>query len=81
MRPSGLRGVAEKRMQSNDFEGEMKLQRRLSSYFLSLRTCLNCLQSLRFAVLPPRPSTQLTDMELNECEETTLHDVNLQASF
>lgn len=30
------------------------------------------------AVLPPRPSTQLTDMELDECEETTLHDVNIE---
>lgn len=29
-------------------------------------------------VLPPRPSTQLTDMELDECEETTLHDVNIE---
>ncbi|KAL6125476.1 hypothetical protein ACLB2K_073533 [Fragaria x ananassa] len=30
------------------------------------------------AVLPPRSSTQLTDMELDECEETTLHDVNIE---
>lgn len=30
------------------------------------------------AVLPPRSSVQLTDMELDECEETTLHDVNLE---
>lgn len=30
------------------------------------------------AVLPPKPSTQLTDMELDECEETTLHDVNIE---
>ncbi|KAF9676536.1 hypothetical protein SADUNF_Sadunf08G0012200 [Salix dunnii] len=29
------------------------------------------------AVLPPRASVQLTDMELDECEETTLHDVNI----
>ncbi|XP_071721803.1 dnaJ protein homolog isoform X2 [Rutidosis leptorrhynchoides] len=29
------------------------------------------------AVLPPRSSTQLTDMEIDECEETTLHDVNI----
>ncbi|KAI9073341.1 hypothetical protein K1719_044682 [Acacia pycnantha] len=29
-------------------------------------------------VLPPGPSTQLTDMELDECEETTLHDVNIE---
>jgi DnaJ family protein A protein 2 len=28
-------------------------------------------------VLPPRPSSQMTDMELDECEETTLHDVNI----
>lgn len=28
-------------------------------------------------VLPPRPSNQMTDMELDECEETTLHDVNI----
>ncbi|KAJ6309704.1 hypothetical protein OIU76_014607 [Salix suchowensis] len=26
----------------------------------------------------PRPSRQLTDMELDECEETTLHDVNIE---
>ncbi|XP_047321866.1 dnaJ protein homolog [Impatiens glandulifera] len=30
------------------------------------------------AVLPPRPSMQMTDMELDECEETTLHDVNME---
>ena len=30
------------------------------------------------AVLPPKPSSQLTDMELDECEETTLHDVNMK---
>lgn len=30
------------------------------------------------AVLPPRPVSQLTDMELDECEETTLHDVNIE---
>ncbi|KAK4403949.1 DnaJ proteinANJ1 [Sesamum angolense] len=30
------------------------------------------------AVLPPRPTTRLTDMELDECEETTLHDVNME---
>ncbi len=30
------------------------------------------------AVLPPRSSVQLTDMELDECEETTLHDVNME---
>ncbi|GAB4855197.1 DNAj domain protein [Ancistrocladus abbreviatus] len=30
------------------------------------------------AVLPPRTSSQLTDMELDECEETTLHDVNIE---
>ena len=30
------------------------------------------------AVLPPKPSSQLTDMELDECEETTLHDVNIE---
>jgi len=28
-------------------------------------------------VLPPRASSQMTDMELDECEETTLHDVNI----
>ncbi|GKG40270.1 hypothetical protein Tco_0467047, partial [Tanacetum coccineum] len=27
---------------------------------------------------PPRPSMQMTDMELDECEETTLHDVNIE---
>lgn len=30
------------------------------------------------AVLPARTATQLTDMELDECEETTLHDVNIE---
>ncbi|PON50904.1 Terminal organelle assembly protein [Parasponia andersonii] len=30
------------------------------------------------AVLPPRPSSQISDMELDECEETTLHDVNIE---
>ncbi|GLJ11414.1 hypothetical protein SUGI_0166710 [Cryptomeria japonica] len=30
------------------------------------------------AVLPPRPSSHLTDMELDECEETTLFDVNIE---
>lgn len=29
-------------------------------------------------VLPPKPLSQLTDMELDECEETTLHDVNIE---
>lgn len=30
------------------------------------------------AVLPPRPTIELTSMELDECEETTLHDVNME---
>ncbi|MCD9639999.1 DNAj domain protein, partial [Datura stramonium] len=30
------------------------------------------------AVLPPRPKTQASNMELDECEETTLHDVNIE---
>ncbi|KAF9595933.1 hypothetical protein IFM89_006214 [Coptis chinensis] len=30
------------------------------------------------AVLPPSSKTQMTDMELDECEETTLHDVNIE---
>ncbi|KAL3850255.1 hypothetical protein ACJIZ3_012137 [Penstemon smallii] len=29
-------------------------------------------------VLPPAPQPQLTDMELDECEETTMHDVNIE---
>ncbi|PON84388.1 Terminal organelle assembly protein [Trema orientale] len=29
-------------------------------------------------VLPPRAGVQLTDMEIDECEETTLHDVNIE---
>lgn len=29
-------------------------------------------------VLPPRTTQQLTDMEIDECEETTLHDVNIE---
>lgn len=30
------------------------------------------------SVLPPRSSKSITDMELDECEETTLHDVNIE---
>lgn len=30
------------------------------------------------AILPSRSSSQLTDMELDECEETTLIDVNIE---
>ncbi|XP_049380643.1 dnaJ protein homolog isoform X2 [Solanum stenotomum] len=30
------------------------------------------------AILPPRPTSQYSDMELDECEETTLHDVNME---
>lgn len=30
------------------------------------------------AVLPPKPKLQVSDMELDECEETTLHDVNIE---
>ncbi|GAB2218919.1 hypothetical protein Droror1_Dr00002152 [Drosera rotundifolia] len=30
------------------------------------------------AVLPPRPSIPLSNTELEECEETTLHDVNIE---
>lgn len=30
------------------------------------------------AVLPRKTSVQLSDMELDECEETTLHDVNIE---
>ncbi|KAG4968646.1 hypothetical protein JHK87_034297 [Glycine soja] len=30
------------------------------------------------ATLPLKPTSQLTDMELDECEETTLHDVNME---
>ncbi|EFJ11191.1 hypothetical protein SELMODRAFT_118063 [Selaginella moellendorffii] len=29
-------------------------------------------------ILPPRPTNHLTDMELDECEETTLLDVNIE---
>ncbi|GFQ02583.1 Dnaj protein homolog [Phtheirospermum japonicum] len=29
-------------------------------------------------ILPPKNQTQLTDMEIDECEETTLHDVNIE---
>jgi len=28
------------------------------------------------AVLPPKLTSKLTDMEIDECEETTMHDVN-----
>lgn len=30
------------------------------------------------AVLPPKPLSQLSDMELDECEETTPHNVNME---
>ena len=30
------------------------------------------------AILPPRPAGYMTNMELDECEETTLHDVNIE---
>nr|ACN39991.1 unknown [Picea sitchensis] len=30
------------------------------------------------SILPPRPAGYMTDMELDECEETTLHDVNIE---
>ncbi|GAA0163458.1 chaperone [Lithospermum erythrorhizon] len=30
------------------------------------------------AILPPKPLPQFTDMELDECEETTMHDVNIE---
>ncbi|OMO89040.1 hypothetical protein CCACVL1_08050 [Corchorus capsularis] len=30
------------------------------------------------AILPQKPTSQLTDMELDECEETTLYDVNIE---
>ncbi|KAI5057530.1 hypothetical protein GOP47_0027545 [Adiantum capillus-veneris] len=29
------------------------------------------------AILPPKPSSEMTDMELDECEETILQDVNM----
>ncbi|RRT72661.1 hypothetical protein B296_00009443 [Ensete ventricosum] len=30
------------------------------------------------AALPPKPASQTTDIELEECEETTLYDVNME---
>ncbi|XP_064971838.1 dnaJ protein homolog isoform X2 [Musa acuminata AAA Group] len=30
------------------------------------------------AALPPKPASQMKDMELDECEETTLYDVNIE---
>lgn len=30
------------------------------------------------AILPAKPASQMTPMELDECEETTLHDVNIE---
>ncbi|KAH7365905.1 hypothetical protein KP509_18G052400 [Ceratopteris richardii] len=30
------------------------------------------------AILPPKPSREMTDMELDECEETILQDVNME---
>lgn len=29
-------------------------------------------------ILPAKPQSKLTDMEVDECEETTLHDVNIE---
>ncbi|KAL5207943.1 hypothetical protein ABZP36_032378 [Zizania latifolia] len=29
-------------------------------------------------ILPRRPGSQLSDMELDQCEETTMHDVNME---
>ncbi|XP_043716432.1 chaperone protein dnaJ A6-like [Telopea speciosissima] len=39
---------------------------------ISLDQC-RCLET----ILPPRSSSQLSEMELDECEETSLHDVNI----
>ena len=30
------------------------------------------------AILPRRPPGYMTDMELDDCEDTTLHDVNIE---
>lgn len=30
------------------------------------------------SVLPPKPANQMTDMDLDECEETILYDVNME---
>lgn len=30
------------------------------------------------AVLPPKPAQKMTDMELDDCEETTMYDVNIE---
>src|SRR5436305_1868379 len=30
------------------------------------------------AILPLRSQSQLSDMEIDECEETTMHDVNIE---
>lgn len=30
------------------------------------------------AILPPRTSTRMTDMEIDDCEETTMYDVNIE---
>lgn len=29
-------------------------------------------------ILPPKPGHQLSDMDLDQCEETTMHDVNIE---
>lgn len=29
-------------------------------------------------ILPPKPGSKLSDAELDKCEETTLHDVNME---
>lgn len=29
-------------------------------------------------ILPPRPGSQSSDMDVDQCEETTMHDVNIE---
>lgn len=33
------------------------------------------------AILPLKPRGEMTDMEIDECEETTLHDVDMEAEM
>ncbi|XP_031396842.1 chaperone protein dnaJ 3-like [Punica granatum] len=44
------------------------------SGFLSLEQC----RSLEKVLPPPKTGRSLADMEIDECEETTLHDVNME---
>ncbi|PIA37437.1 hypothetical protein AQUCO_03000189v1 [Aquilegia coerulea] len=53
-----------------------KLYIHFTVFFLDSLTPEQC-KALE-AVLPPKTTVHMTDMELYECEETTMHDVNIE---